>query len=699
MVRARKRRRRSIFWRARRVVYVLMMMGLLGLVLVWRAVAAIELPPAKGFDVSTLICDNSVRAGGCTRERSVAQLASNEVRVPLAYSQLPPVFVKALIAGEDREFFEHEGINPLGIGRALYQDIKDRSAKQGGSTITQQFIKQKYLTSDRSVIRKVRETILAMKIEKSFSKQRILEEYCNIIPLGRRAYGVEAASIAYFGHGAATMNLSEATYLVARVRGPNESDTKVLERRRRSVVQAMLETKVISASEARKLRDSPPKIIPEAQYDNLGSIPADLKAAGYDYLMEMVRIEAYKRFGKDAVLGGGLRIYTTVDPNWQKTAYRSIYDVMNDPAADPDGALLSLDESGAIRALVGGRNFDHSPLNLVIPRETGGSGRPPGSIFKSIVLAQYVADGNSLDSTYDAPNRLIVPGANANGSDWTVDNYNNQDWHRLTVREATNHSVNTVYAQLMEKETPAKVVEMAQKLGFSGLDPVASLVLGTEEVQVKDVAAAFLTFANHGVFKKPYLIWRVEDASGKVLYQVNSDPTYVPRQVIEPSVADTVASALNDVVSSGSGGNAALEHTQVAGKTGTTQNNRDAWFAGFTCKFTTVIWLGYPEAAKAITNVHGEATVTGSNWPAKIWRNYMSSVADNDPGCSFPRRDSGKTKETGPNLPRIPAPTTTTFPTTPVTSTSSSTTTPSRRSNLRAVRNATAAPTPVTRRS
>lgn len=664
---ARRRHRRSIFWRARRVVYVFLLIGLLSISLVWRAVASIELPPARDADVSTVICDARVLEGKCDRANSVAQLASEQVRIPISYAAIPDVMIKSMVAAEDKAFFEHRGINPLGIGRALYQDIKSRSADQGGSTLTQQFIKVKYLTADRSVIRKIREAILAMKIEKSMTKEAILEEYLNLVPFGRRAYGVQAASIAFFGHTAETLTLSESTYLAVRVRAPNADDQAVIEKRRQALLRLMEREEFITPAQAEKSRKEPPNLIPAEDFNNLGSVPPDLRAAGYDYVMELVRQEAVERFGEDRVLRGGLRVYTTVNPEWQKVAYQTIYSKLPNPAADPDGALVTLDESGAVRAMVGGRDFSKGEVNLAMPKQTGGSGRPAGSTFKPIVLAQYVNEGFSLESTYDAPPLIEIPDANPDGTDWEVQNYHSNentvnDRGILTVREATDDSVNTVYAQLMQKVGPDKVVEMAKQLGINGLDPVPSLVLGTGETQPIDMAAAYLTFANKGIYKRPYLIWRVEDSNGKPLYQVSGDPQYVPKRVIDEGVAKTVAFALRSVVERGSGANAALANTSAGGKTGTTQNYRDAWFVGFTCKFTTAVWLGYPDVSKSMTNIAGQETVTGSNLPAMMWGSYMRTVADNDPSCQFPSTDVGKTKEKGPVLPRISTTTSSTLP-------------------------------------
>lgn len=657
-------KRRSIFWRARRIVFVFLLVGTVGVSGLWRWMASIEVPKTtNAIDLSTLVCDaRAIEPGSCNRENSVAQFASDQIRIPIAYAEIPKVTIDALIAGEDRQFFEHRGIDPIGIGRAIYHDLKTRSGNQGASTITQQYIKVSYLTADRSAIRKVKESILAMKIEKEKSKERILEEYLNLIPFGRRAYGIEAASIAYFGHGAATLSLSESAYLVGRIREPFASDVQVVERRRQSVINAMVEEKMITQKQADAAIDAPPTIVPAEEFNNLGSIPQDLKDVGYSYLMELARTQAYELLGGSTnVTEGGYRIYTTINPDWQRLAYHSIFDVMNQ-TTDPNGALVTLDSSGAIKAMVGGRNFDRSRINLAIAMETGGAGRPAGSTFKPIVLAEYVQQGYSLNSDYDAPPILELEDQGDDGETWTVNNFNDTDFKRVTVLEATKRSVNTAYAQIMQKVTPERVVAMSQVLGLNGLEPNPSLVLGTGEVQVRDMTAAYLTFANGGEYKAPYLVHRIEDAQGKVVYDVNKDAEHAPRRVIDEQVAKTVSYALSQVVADGSGGRAGLVNTAAAGKTGTTQNSRDAWFIGSTCKVTTGLWLGYAEGAIAMLNVHGQESVNGSNFPAEIWGSYMKLIADNDRDCSFPQTDAGKVKEVGLNLPRIVTTTSSTLP-------------------------------------
>lgn len=663
-------RRRSLFWRARRIVFVFLLLSLVLAAVTWRVLTKIEIPKENATKTASLVCDASVEKGKCSRSNSVAQFASDVSRVELSYAEIPQVMKDAAISAEDRTYFQHKGINLLAIASALYDDLKSNGNLRGASTITQQYVKMKYLENTRSVKRKVFEQMMAIKIERLKTKEQILEEYLNLIPLGRGAYGVESGSYAWFGHGAKELTPAEASYLAARIRGPNEDDPEILETRRQGVLGFMELDGLLDAKAAKQARENPPTIVEKRAYTNLGTVPADLKASGYEYLMEMARLEAYERFGSEKVLSGGLRIYTTVNPAFQKVAYTSIYQTLNDPAAHPDGALVSLDESGAIRALVGGRDFSNGELNLAISGE-GGNGRPTGSTMKAIVLAAYVQANYSLKSTYDSPGRIVLPEVGTNGGDWEVDNFmvndKPEDEGIVDVKKATALSLNTVYAQIMQKVTPEKVVEMAAQLGIEGLKPQYSLVLGPQNVSPETMAAAYLVFANHGMYRKPYLIWRVEDSSGKVLFDINAQPDFQPRQVLPAEVADTVANALSAVpTDEGTAPNAALPNTRVAGKTGTSQDNFDAWFVGFTCnKFATAVWMGYPEGNRSMVNLKTPVTtykqITGGTLPAIFFRQYMEATVDTDPSCRFPETDAGKTVDKGPVLTR-PTTTTTTIP-------------------------------------
>jgi penicillin-binding protein 1A len=663
--------KRSLFWRSRRLWYSAVVVIVLGAGGVWRLLDQLELPETtlNPLASTSLICDASVPVGECDADNAAGQIFSGTESLPLAYDDIPLVVKQAVVASEDRKFFEHQGLDPFGIARGLYQNSKGGGSLQGGSTITQQYVKLAYLENKRSLVRKVQESVLALKLERSMPKEKILENYLNKAFYGRSATGIEAAARVYFDKPAADLSASEAAFLVGLVRNPARAEPTEHQETavnvRNSVLAAMVEEGYLPQS----TYDTESKLLvvttdPSAGESNGNSprnftIPDDLKAVGYEYILAQARTQAKQLLGgddaaADLVNEGGVRIYTTINPDWQKKAYAAIYGRLPDPAGDPDGAMVTLDKLGAVRVMVGGRDYARSNVNLAMGTEGGGSGRQPGSTFKPIVLAEFIKQGYNLDSTYDGPPRIIVPEANIDGTDWRVDNYGYVDAGRVTVREATKKSINTIYAQMMEQVTPEKVVELAANLGLGDFNPDPSLVLGTSEVSPEALAAAYLTFDNDGTFTEPFLVSHIDGADGTALWDASGEGNITRRSVMDPAVAKSVSSALRGVVAQGSGQNAALANTQAAGKTGTTQDSRDAWFAGFTCNVANVVWMGYPEGQQRMTNVDGEKSVTGSNVPARIWHDLMSQIADDDPGCDFPAANGGPNVVVGPTLERIP---------------------------------------------
>jgi membrane peptidoglycan carboxypeptidase len=646
---------RSFLWRLRRPAYVVLVLMVVSLGGLWMALSTIELPPAKRSMETTFVCDINVANNECDFQNSMAKLSATEARVNVEYEQLPPVLVQAVLSAEDRNFFDHGGIDPAGLGRAVYQSVLGSSkSKQGGSTITQQYVKLTYLSSERTLTRKLKEGVLSVKLEGELDKRDILTRYLNEIYFGRGAYGVEAASRAYFGMGVENLQVHQAAYLASLIRSPETAeatrDPKEATRRRKTVLNGMVSEGYITQSQADAADavpwvSSPTNADGDAQTMTILPRPAektdlgDVRYAEYgsEYWVSLVRKQLRERFGPGAETQG-LRVYITYDPDMQEDAYKAVTGTLSQ-ADGPSGSLVAVDEQGQVLAMVGGTDFATNKVNLALGKAGGGSGRQPGSTFKPFALAAFIEDGYSIESAFRSPPTTQFPGVFTEpGKLWSPQNFGKSDLGVLSVEEATWKSSNTVYAGMVNLVTPDRVAEMANRLGVTAeLDPQYALVLGTEEVSVLDMASAYSTFADRGRHTPPFVIRRVEDSSGTVLFDAKKDVK--SEQVIEEGVADTVNSVLAGVLTKGTG-NAANLRVLAAGKTGTTSDSKDAWFAGYTCHLTAAVWMGY-EQPKPMKTYRGKE-VSGGTVPAAIWRQFMSSATQGDEACQFPDSDFGQ---------------------------------------------------------
>lgn len=647
------RRPRRILWRARRVFFAAAVVMVVAAGGIWMVLNTIELPAEAEPIETTFVCDIDVAPGECGFDNALASLTAAEERVIVDYDELPAVLVQAVLATEDRNFFDHGGIDPVGITRAVVRDLMgDSASRQGGSTITQQYVKTVYLSSERTLDRKLREAVLAVKLEQRLDKREILTRYLNQVYFGRGAYGVEAASRAYFGVPVSDLALHQAAYLASLIRSPESADAtqdpEEATRRRNATLSAMVDEGYISEAEAAEAGEVPwhsgnvaPDGSPQvptirARTDKQADFN-DVKYSeiGSEYWLEWVREQLRDRFGAGAQTQG-LRVYTTFDPRLQAAAYSAIDDVLDTPDA-PLASLVSIDEFGRVRAMVGGRDFDTSKVNLALGRAGGGSGRPAGSTFKPFALAAFSEQGYSLESRFDAPRTTSFPGVYASpGELWKPANYGGSSYGVQTVEEATWRSTNTVYAGIVDTVGPQQLVDMAHRLGIrSKLEPNYSLVLGSGEVSVLDMASAYSTFAARGRHTEPYVITRVEDAAGNVLFDIADEVE--SEQVVSEDVADTVTTALLGVIARGTGTAAGLR-VPAAGKTGTTDNNRDAWFAGYTCDLTTAVWMGNDTPTEM---VYQGRKVTGGSFPARIWRDFMAEATDGLDPCEYVGADAG----------------------------------------------------------
>ncbi len=548
----------------------------------------------------------------------IADLHAEENRFVVKLDKISKKKQKAMVAIEDERFFEHKGVDFIGILRSLYIDIKTGKPAQGASTITQQYVRNIFLSREKTLERKLKEAILAYRIEQIYSKETILEKYLNTVYFGNGCYGVETAAQTYFGKPAKNLTISEAALLAGIVQRPSDYNPytnleKVLERRN-VVLAKMKELGYISAEEYEKALSEKPKLKP-------------LKQRGYymaPYFVEYVKELLIKKYGADKVFKGGLRVYTTLRPAAQRAAEEAVFSTLNKPK-DPDAALVSIEvDTGAIIAMVGGRDFEKQKFNLAVQGK-----RQPGSSFKTFVLVAALEEGYSPYETYESsPLTIKLP-----SGEWKVRNAEGGGRGPITLRSATVHSVNAVFARLIMDVGPENVVDAAKRMGItSKIRPFPSIALGSEAVSVLEMASAYSTLARGGQYLAPVAITKVTDANGNIIDEVRPKAT----KAIDPWVAYTTVDILKDVVKYGTGTRARIRWP-AAGKTGTAQEYRDAWFVGFTKQVSTAVWVGYRQAQIPMRNIHGFARVYGGTLPAMIWREYMKEAMKPYKAEDFPR--------------------------------------------------------------
>lgn len=559
-----------------------------------------------------------------------------ENRAYISYDQIPRAMVDAVISAEDSRFFSHGGFDLKAIGRALLANMDEGATVQGGSTITQQYVKNTYFRqAPKTLERKARELRIAIEVERQYSKREILERYLNTVYFGHGAYGLKTAVETFFGHDVDRLPVHEAALLAALIKSPSHYDpndhAKNARQRRNYVLDRMAELGHIAARVARRAKRAPLGVTPNPP-------PLTLRQP---YFVEAVKREvlADKRLGRTeqgrarALYKGGLSVTTTLRPGMQRMASDAVESVLNQPG-DPAAALIALDpHTGEILSMVGGRDYSTSQVNLALGRDGGGSGRQPGSTMKPIVAAAALETGMSFDETYESgPLSTVTP----DGSTWTVGNTEGAGGPPLPINEALVDSVNGVFARLALDLGAGAIANQAELMGVSApLPTVPSIALGSAEVSVLDMAAAYGTLANHGTAIEPTTIRSVETPDGRVIR---------PRQRVTPGVlapgnAYLITKALEQVIERGTGTAAGIGRP-AAGKTGTTNDYADAWFVGYTPDLVTAVWVGYPEGRIPMTSVHG-ISVVGGTLPAQIWRNFMSSALAGRPTKQFlpPRSD------------------------------------------------------------
>ncbi|NND04595.1 MAG: PBP1A family penicillin-binding protein [Acidimicrobiia bacterium] len=555
----------------------------------------------------------------------IAEWHAGEDRILVSYEDIPVALINAAVAIEDERFWEHDGVDPRAVARALVRNVDAGEVVEGGSTITQQYLKNVALTSEVSIDRKVEEAILAIRLEEGLTKEEILERYLNTVYLGAGSYGVGTAADRYFGVPVPELTLGQSALLAGLIQSPSSTDPRshpdaALERR--DVVLEKLEDLGWITGDAANAARSEAIILADA---------ATLAHDVYPYFSEEVKrrlldepaLGATVEDRYNALFKGGLQIHTTLDPRVQLAAEAAVADVTGDEA--PAAALVAIDpRTGHVVALVGGDDF-YSETNPSAQFNLATQGRrQAGSAFKPFTLAAALDSGFSLDSVVAGGSEITIE---TPSGDWVVENYNGSVFPDLTLTEATVYSVNVVYAQLVDAVTPDRVAKMAARAGITtGLEPYHSLTLGAQEVSVLEMASSFGTFATGGVHVEPTFVTRIEDSGGQQLL----DRVPVVSHALETSVANAVTAALTEVVQRGTGQQARIGRA-VAGKTGTSQQHHDAWFVGYTPEISAAVWVGFPDAQVSLEHPQTPYTITGGTWPAQIWARFASEALEGVP--------------------------------------------------------------------
>ncbi len=560
--------------------------------------------------------------------------------VSIEPEDIPQVMKDAIVAIEDRRFYEHNGVDLEGIGRAAQANAAAGGVSQGGSTLTQQYVKNVYLSNERTVERKVREALLATDIEKMMTKEEILFGYLETAYFGAGAYGIGGAAKVYFGVEVEELDTSQAALLAGLVQAPTRlsprNDVEAAQARRDLVLRAMKEEGYINNSEykvemARNIWLGKPEESPDPT--NLVIVPPRPKGASeYPYFVDWIEQELVELLGEEAVYNDGLTIETTIRPDLQLAAKEAANKRLENTEYPIDMSIVSIDpRTGHVVAMVGGRDYKQSQVNLAV----GGSlGMQPGSSFKPIVLAKAMSLGITPETVYESPARWRVP--NCTGDNCFLKNYSGGGGGSQTLRSATVASTNTVFTQLLVDVGISETVDLARQLGLERLDPERSygpsLALGAAETSPLEMASAFGTFSNRGVRLAPTGIRRVIDSDGNVIIDnTNRQGT----KVLEPVVADNMTDVLTGVVTGGTGKAAAIGRP-VAGKTGTAQAYRAAWFVGYTPEFSTAVWMGHADTPASLRRVNGVGAVTGGSHPARAFADFMSKAVEGTEITEFP---------------------------------------------------------------
>jgi penicillin-binding protein 1A len=557
----------------------------------------------------------------------VATLFGDQDRAYTPLQEISPVLQHAVLAAEDRNFYHHGGVDWRGVGRALTKNLDAGSVLQGGSTITQQLVKNTmFRNPKRDLKRKIKEGVLAIALEDKYSKNTILEQYLNTVYFGNGAYGVRSAAERYFQRAPANLDLGQAALLAAVIANPEERDPlkhpdEAVRWRDRTLAE-MVKARWATAPQTAVARTEPvPKHV----------VISTPRGGPIDSFVEQVKRELLgdKRLGDtyseryQRVFEGGLQIHTTLDMTMELLAQRAVQDQL--PAGQYTAAMVVIDNSsGAVRAVVPGTSFQHAGFDLA----TQGL-RQTGSSFKGITLAAALTDGFSPFDSVNASGHctFYFPGA----PPWDLHNFEGESFGTISLTDALAKSSNCAFARVALAIGPQSIVDMAHKLGIARpLEAVPSITLGTQSVSPLDMATAYSTIAADGVRHNTHFIDRVNTPDGKLLFSNQPDP----QQVLDPQTARTETWMLTHVIKNGTAsGSLGNFPRPAAGKTGTNDQHRDAWFVGYTPQLTAAVWMGNPDAQVPII-VNG-VRVVGGMYPAKIWGDFMGAALQDQPVLDF----------------------------------------------------------------
>jgi 1A family penicillin-binding protein len=552
-----------------------------------------------------------------------------ENRVPVSIGEVPQVLIDAVVATEDQRFFSHQGFDGKAVVRAAARNAAANRTVQGASTITQQYVKNLYFPPGRhrTMQQKIKEAQLAWKLEQRHSKLEILEKYLNTVYLGNGAYGVRTAAEELFSKPVSQLTLSESALLAGLIRSPENDNPRVSPEkalaRRNHVLARMASLRMVAHHDAEAAREAP-----------LGLKLPPTRAVLEPHFVEYVKQSILEdpSFGRNQqeraalLYRGGVEIHTSLDLRLQAVARQAITQNLGRPG-DPEASLVAVDpKTGKVVAMIGGRDFNASQVNLALGSKGGGSGRQPGSVFKPIVLAAAYEDGFRPDTVYSAKPPTVRVTRN---EVWRPQNYEGKGYGPMNLTTATALSVNAVFVRLGMDVGPLRIKVMAERMGItSPLRPHPSIILGTEEVSVLEMASAYATIANYGVHNPPTPIVGVKLPDNREVR-----PRAQGRRAVDAGVAWMVTDTLTHVITQGTGTKAQLERP-AAGKTGTTQEIADAWFVGYTPDLVTAIWVGHPSGRVPMISVRG-TRVFGGTFPAAIWKEFMSKALAGTPPASF----------------------------------------------------------------